>query len=539
MKSRRLLAALACSLWLAACAQLPSGKDTDDADADGDRKTQLWPDFIEQPGQLVAEAPPAAVAERSPYPDDLWARIRHGFVMEHVDNPRVTREVAYYSRHARYMDRVAERATPYLHHIVSELEARDMPTELALLPVVESAFQPFAYSHGRAAGIWQFIPGTGRHYGLRQSWWYDGRRDVIASTEAALTYLERLNNMFDGDWELALAAYNAGEGTVMRAIRRNAQQGKPTDYWNLPLPAETRQYVPRLLAIRALVEDPQTHGLELTSIPDEPYLGVVDVGSQIDLALAADLAELELDELYRLNPGYNRWATDPEGPHRLALPLDRIDSFQARLAEVPDEQRVRWQRHQVQRGETLSQIARRYRTTVAMLQQTNNLNGHIIRAGSHLLVPTSSQPADQYALSAEQRLQRQQNRQRSGQRVQHTVQRGDTFWALSRRYGVGVRELAQWNSMAPGDTLRPGQTLVIWSTSAGSTASAAPPQGQPIIQRITYTVRQGDSLYRIAQRFNVSVNDLRGWNNLREDRYLQPGQRLTLHVDVRAQSGNI
>ncbi len=542
MFTRRLPVALACSLWLTACAHLPSDIDEQTQSADAP-KHQLWPDFIEQPGQLVAEAPPAAIAEGSPYPDDLWARIRHGFEMEHVDNDRVARELAYYSRHGLYMDRVAERATPYLYHIVSELEKRGLPTELALLPVVESAFQPFAYSHGRAAGIWQFIPGTGRHYGLRQSWWYDGRRDVIASTEAALTYLERLNSMFDGDWELALAAYNAGEGTVMRAIRRNAQQGKPTDYWNLPLPAETRQYVPRLLAIRALVDDPHAHGLELTSIPDEPYLGVVDVGSQIDLALAADLAELELDELYRLNPGYNRWATDPEGPHRLALPLDRIDSFQARLADVPDGQRVRWQRHQVQPGETLGQIARRYRTTVAMLQETNDLNGHVIRAGSHLLVPTSSQPADQYALSADQRLQRQQNRQRNGERVQHTVRSGDTFWGLSRRYGVEVRQLAQWNGMAPGDTLRPGQNLVIWTQQAsgggGGTARNAPPRGEPIIQRVTYTVRSGDSLYTIARRFNVSVRDLRSWNNLREDRYLQPGQQLTLHVDVRAQSGNI
>ncbi len=489
---------------------------------------------MEPPQALTAEAPSAMAAQPSPYPDDLWARMRHRFDMQPVVNQRVAAELAYYSRHPRYMDRVAERATPYLYHIVSELEARDMPAELALLPIVESAYQPFAYSHGRAAGIWQFIPGTGRHFGLKQTWWYDGRRDVIASTEAALTYLESLHQLFDDDWELALAAYNAGQGTVMRAIRRNAQQGLPTDYWNLPLPRETRHYVPRLLALRTLIDDPQQFSIELTSIPNEPYLGVVDAGSQIDLALAAELAELDLDELYMLNPGFNRWATDPEGPHTLALPLDRIDTFQARLAEVPEHERVRFQRHQVRSGETLSQIARRYRTTVSALQETNNLNGHVIRAGSHLLVPTSSRPVEQYTLSADQRLQATQNRQRNGgQRVQHTVQRGDTFWGLSRRYGVEVRQLAQWNSMAPGDTLRPGQQLVVWVAGNGAAQQAQ----APVMQRVNYTVRQGDSLYRIGQRFRVSVNDLRRWNNLPEGRHLQPGQRLTLHVDVRAQSG--
>ncbi|MCH8505409.1 MAG: LysM peptidoglycan-binding domain-containing protein [Ectothiorhodospiraceae bacterium] len=532
-----LLIAVSCA-GLSACAQLPLGSDTDERDEQtGKTKpAALWPEHLEAPRALTAEAPPAVAVEPSPYPDDLWARMRHGFGMEAMVNERVASELAYYSRHPRYMDRVAERATPYLYHIVSELEVRDMPAELALLPIVESAYQPFAYSHGRAAGIWQFIPGTGRHFGLKQTWWYDGRRDIIASTEAALTYLERLHNMFDGDWELALASYNAGEGTVMRAIRRNAQAGKPTDYWNLPLPRETRNYVPRLLALRALIEDPQQFNIELASIPDEPYLGVVDAGSQIDLALAAELADLELDEFYLLNPGFNRWATDPEGPHTLALPLDRIETFEARLAEVPADERVRFQRHQVQSGETLSQIARRYGTTVSALQETNNLNGHVIRAGSHLLVPTSSRPAEQYALSADQRLQQTQNRQRNGQRIQHTVQRGDTFWGLSRRYGVEVRQLAQWNSMAPGDTLRPGQELVLWVAASGATQPAS---GSQMMQRVNYTVRQGDSLYRIAQRFRVSVNDLRRWNNLPEGRHLQPGQRLTLHVDVRAQSGSI
>ncbi|MEX0870298.1 MAG: LysM peptidoglycan-binding domain-containing protein [Aquisalimonadaceae bacterium] len=500
----------------------------------------LWPDHLADPARLAAAAPPDLPAT-SPYPSDLWQRIRSGFVMNGIDHERVAAELRYYSRHPEFMNRVADRAAPYLHYIVEEVERRGMPMEVALLPVVESAYQPFAYSHGRAAGIWQFIPGTGKHYGLQQTWWYDGRRDVIASTDAALNYLDRLQKMFDGDWQLAFAAYNAGEGTVSRAIRRNRQLGRPTDYWSLSLPLETRQYVPRLLAVRALVEDPQVFDIELTSIADEPYLRVVDVGSHIDLALAAELADMAIEDIYRLNPGYNRWATDPDGPHRLALPLDNAERFILALAEVPENERVRWQRHRIASGESLGQIARRYGTTVAVLQEANGIRSHVIRAGDHLIVPASSKPSQHYALSADQRLARNQSRERQGKRINHTVQRGDTFWGMSRRYGVQVRELAAWNNMAPGDPLRPGQTLAIWkqSSGAGGNITAALTQGDPIIQRIRYTVRQGDSLYVIARRFRVSVTELRNWNNLVEGGYLQPGQRLVLHVDVRAQSGNI
>lgn len=541
MHSNRLILILLSGFWLTACASTGADRaDRQEATRDSDAQpAALWPPHLQNPALLAAE-PPANLPAASPYPTDLWQRIRSGFGMEGTDHERVQAELNYYKRHPAFMNRVADRAAPYLHYIVEEAARRDMPMEVALLPVVESAYQPFAYSHGRAAGIWQFIPGTGRYYGLQQTWWYDGRRDVIASTDAALNYLERLHTLFDGDWQLAFAAYNAGEGTVMRAIRRNKQQGRPTDYWNLPLSRETRQYVPRLLAIRTLVEDPKAFEIDLTSIPDEPYLGVVDVGSQIDLALAAELAGMNIDDLYRLNPGYSRWATDPEGPHRLALPLGKVEAFELALADLPESDRVRWHRHRIASGENLGQIARQYGTTVAMLQEANGIRGHVIRSGDHLIVPASSQPADHYALSADQRLAQHQNRQRKGGRVNHTVQRGDTFWELSRKYGVQVRELAAWNSMAPRDTLRPGQQLVIWKQASGSTAAVSGPnRGSPVMQSIRYTVRQGDSLYRIAQRFHVSVSDLRNWNNLAEEGYLQPGQRLKLQVDVRAQNGSI
>jgi membrane-bound lytic murein transglycosylase D len=408
--------------------------------------------------------------------------------------------------------------------------------------VVESAYRPFAYSSGRAAGLWQFIPSTGLHYGLKQTWWYDGRRDIVASTHAALDYLERLHGLFS-DWELALAAYNAGEGTVGRAIRANRSRGLPTDYWNLPLSRETQAYVPRLLAIRALVADPARYNLDLRSIPDEPYLTVVEVGTQIDLALAAELADISVDDLYQLNPGFNRWATDPDGPHLLVVPIASASRFESALSELPPQRRVKWHRYQIARGDSLISIANRHHTTVEVLRQVNELQGNTIRAGQHLIVPMASKSAEHYTQSASQRLAQVQSRQRPGQKRMHTVKQGDTLWGIARSYGVSTDQLTAWNGLSARDTLQPGQSLAIWtsSPSAGPRPASNPqlakapafrtnPAAQ--IQKVRYTVRAGDSLYAIAQRFNVTIDDLRRWNDLSAKRYLQPGQLLIMHVDV-------
>ena len=296
----------------------------------------------------------------------------------------------WFGSHQAYLDRVAERAQPYLHYIVDQVQQRGMPSEIALLPVVESAFQPYAYSSGRAAGIWQFIPGTGRRYGLKLNWWYDGRRDIEASTQAALDYLQYLHDTFDGDWLLALAAYNSGEGTVQKAIRTNQRRHKPTDYWSLHLPRETEQYVPRLLALRQIVADPEQQGINLKTIANEPYLTAVKIDSQLDLATAAKMAEMDLDELHRLNPGFNRWATAPGGPHRLLVPLDKAAIFAINVAELPPEDRVHWVRHRVRNGETLSEVAVHYHTTVKVLTDLNKIRGHLIHNGQHLIIPMTS-----------------------------------------------------------------------------------------------------------------------------------------------------
>ena len=532
----RLLWSLVIALFIAGCATAPSQTPSSAA---GDRTrsdtlTGADPSAVEQ-----KTAPSKAQAESTAPITNLWERIRLGYAIPGHDNERVSRQLQAYAEMGEYWERVSERAEPYLFHIVEELHARDMPMELALLPIVESAYRPFAYSHGRAAGIWQFIPATGRHYGLDQNWWYDGRRDVIAATDAALTYLAHLNELFDGDWLLALAAYNGGQGTVMRAQKRNARAGLPTDYWSLDLPRETMGYVPRLLAISEIIMQAEDYGIDLYPIANAPVVDVVELEHQVDLALAAELAGIDMETLYRLNPGYNRWATAPGGPHRLLLPIDRIAAFNEGLAQTPPQSWMRWERHRIASGETLGEIAARYHITVADLQAANDINGHIIRAGDHLLVPVASRPAGNYTLSAGQRLAATRSTPQDGRsRLDYTVRAGDSFWAIAQRHDVGVRELARWNGMAPGDTLAVGRQLTIWTENAGSgnASGLAAIRSDNRLQSVTYTVRQGDSLYRIANRFKVQVADLQRWNGISEGAYLQPGQRLRLQVDVTAQS---
>ena len=499
--------------------------------------------------QLPAEAVTAekpALAEThatppTPEDHDLWQRIREGYGIPPQSHKLIDQERNWYVKHPSYLDRTTRRAHPYLHLIVEALEARDMPLEIALLPIVESAFQPFAYSHGRAAGIWQFIPGTARHYGLKQNWWYDGRRDIEASTRAALDYLQYLHKTFKGDWLLALAAYNSGSGTVKSAISYNRKRNRGTDFWSLRLPKETRSYVPKLLALADIVATPERYQVKLETIPDRPYLARVDIGSQIDLALAAELADLSIDDIYRYNPGFNRWATDPDGPHHLLLPMEIADSFRQALSQVAPERRITWVRHRIREGETLGHIAKRYDTTVGVLRKVNGIDGHMIRAGKNLLIPVAARDLDAYKLSLAQRIKATQNSNRKGTRIVHHVKRGDTLWDLSRKYHVSIRQLAKWNAMAPGDYLRPGQKLVIWKTSSNSgnvmTAGMAPNLAGTI-RRIRYVVRKGDSLSRISQKFNVSVSDLRAWNGLPKGKYLQPGQKLTLYVNIAAQTGS-
>lgn len=474
----------------------------------------------------------------------IWPRIRAGFQLPpDIEHPSLQNEINWFTRYPNYMQRVMQRAEPFLYYILAEAEKRKLPTELVLLPVVESAFQPFAYSHGRAAGIWQFIPATGRAYGLKQNWWYDGRRDIYASTQAALNYLEKLNKQFDGDWLLALAAYNSGQGTVRRAIKRNKKLNQPANFWHLKLPKETRDYVPRLLALTEIITNPEKYGINLHCIADAPGFKQVELSGQIDLALAAELAEIDLKTLYNFNPGFNRWATDPNGPHTLLLPIHAAEIFEENYALLPADKHLRWSRHKIKSGETLSHIALKYNTSVKHLKKVNNIRGNNIRQGKHLLIPVASKDKSSYTLSSAQRLKTTQNKKRgSGNtRLNHTVKSGESFWKIARKHQVNMHKLAKWNDMAIKDPLKKGQKLVVWrsakQTANAATISTIKYNPNSTIKPIHYTVRSGDSLSRIAHKYSVNVADLLRWNTIR-GKYIQPGQRLKLYIDVTEQSGS-
>lgn len=507
------------------------------------------PVYTEDGQQLEEPAEPLALPlPETEYgaPSNIWQRIRAGFVLPDKSHPQVVPHVRWFASHPAYIERTVQRARPFLYHIIQETERRGMPSEIALLPIVESAFQPFAYSHGRASGIWQFIPGTAKRYGLRMNWWYDGRRDMVASTHAALNYLQDLHRMFDGDWLLALAAYNTGEGNVARAIARNKKAGKPTNFWSLRLPAETRGYVPRLLAISKLIADPEAHGVVLHAVPDEHYLTPIHTDGQIDLTLVSELSGLTVEEIYHLNGGFNRWATDPTGPHTLLLPLDKAADFCINLASVELSKRVRWTRHQVKSGETLTHLARRYRTTAEAIREVNNLRNSRLRVGQSLQIPTvPGAVLPTQVASAGKRADVQAQLQSAGvKKATHIVKSGESLWTISRRYGIAVTDLAQWNNLRTRATLRVGQRLTVIRDEPRVVVAqkphgdaGVPPPAAP--QKLHYIVRKGDSLYRIAHRFGVTVASLMSWNAelLAGKAGIRPGQRLTLWVDATALSG--
>ena len=481
-----------------------------------DAQTESSPPLVSGIGGTVA----------APSAGDLFERMRAGFVLEDVDHAAVEREVRWFASHPAYLDRTFKRGERYLYHIVNEIEARKMPLELALLPVVESAFNPVAYSRARASGLWQFIPGTGRRYDLKQNWYYDGRRDVVAATTAALDYLEFLSEEFEGDWLLAVAAYNCGEANIARAVKRNRKAGKPTDFFSLKLPRETRAYVPKLLAMRRIVNDPATHGLEFAPIPDEPYFAPIDVGGQIDLHVAAELAELAPEELLALNPAFNHWVTDPDGPHQLLVPVDRQTRFAEAVAALPPDKRVRVVYHHVRKGDTLGGIADKYGVSIAAIKTSNKIRGTLIRPGQDLLITAA--PTGMGAATSTTLIAAREPRNTSDK---HIVRRGDTLWSIARSHGVTMESIASSNGLSSDDTLAVGQVLQI----RGTTTLAATDGGAVETRSTTYVVRRGDTLSRIANKFRVRLSDLLGWNDLSSRSVIKPGQRLVMYVaDTRA-----
>lgn len=340
--------------------------------------------------ELEDDPPPIPTVDLVTPPEDLWQRVRNGFSMPDLDSPLVASQQAWYLNHPQYLQRVFERAQRYLYYIVSELEKRGMPTELALLPIIESAYNPQARSPARALGIWQFIPSTGKNYNLKQNAWIDERRDIVASTQAALDYLQYIYEMH-GDWQLVLASYNWGEGAVARAIDKNLAKGLPTDYSSLKMPTETRNYVPRLQAIKNIVANPQLFGIALEPIPNQPYFSVVERDGDMDVAIAARLAGIPITEFLALNPAYNRPVIPDSANNPLILPADKVETFMENLQdhEAQDKPLSTWHTYRLGAKETLASVAKRHGLTLTRLKQLNGLGRRAkVSPGMTLLVPS-------------------------------------------------------------------------------------------------------------------------------------------------------
>lgn len=444
---------------------------------------------------------------------NIWDVLRKQFVLNHeVTQPEVQHQLRWLVSHPNYLQKLTQ-SEPYLYHILTEIKKRKMPGEIALIPMIESSYDPFAYSGAGAAGLWQLMPGTGTDLGLKQDWWFDGRRSIGPSTDAALNYLNYLHNFFNGDWILAFAAYDSGEGTMARIIKNSHQTGK-IHFWTLPVPNETKAYIPRLLALAEIIQNPHRYHIELPDIPHAPYFEEVNIGSQIDLNHAAKLAGISYRDLIKLNPGYNRWATAPYRPYKLLIPTAHVENFNRNLANLPEEERVSWTRHQVSAGENLNFIAHKYHTTSNLIKELNQLKSDAVKKGQYVLIPSTKNtviatnvkhlngptttPSAHF--SAPQKY-----------KVIHIVQKNESLKQIEKKYAVSAQQLKQWNKLK--SNVQPGQQLVIWRQAR---------------QIGTYTVRSGDTLSTIAKTAHTPLQTILRLNPGLKRHVLHPGQKILL-----------
>jgi len=410
-----------------------------------------------------------AELEALPMPaPDLWDRIVDGYAIPDVDDEAlVAHWEQYYASRPDYVARMVERSRRYLYHIVTAVQSRGMPLDLALLPMVESAFNPNALSTSRASGIWQFVPSTGKTYGLQQNFWFDSRRDIVAATDSALDYLDSLYTRF-GDWQLALAAYNWGEGNVQRAVDRNRQKGLPVDFASLTnVPAETRNYLPKLQAVKNIIRDPGKYGLVIDDIPDAPYFAVVKTTRRMDVKRAAELAEMPLDEFEMLNPQHNRPVIAGADEYTILLPIDKAEVFAAKL-ELTNQPLVSWQAYRLRANETLPQVAARYGMSTETLRAVNGIGARArVPVGHALLVP-AERPTAASALSLSQTVF---TTVPQGRTTYYQVRRGDTLSMVAARHHVSTADLRAWNNLVH-NKLVVGQHLRINSEAPAATRAA-------------------------------------------------------------------
>jgi membrane-bound lytic murein transglycosylase D len=520
-------------------------------------------------------------------PEELFQRIRQGFSMPNINNALVLHHQQWYLNHPESLRRMVERSSRYLHHIVEEIEKRGMPMELALLPMVESAYNPTAYSRSHAAGLWQFVPATGKQYKLEQNWWVDERRDIVASTAAALEYLQYIYDLH-GDWHLALASYNWGEGAVGRAINKNRANGLSTDYLSLTMPEETRHYVPKLQALKNVFSNPNVLAtLNIRDVPNRPYFATVTKAANIDVTLAARLAEMPVKEFVALNPAHNRPVIRSETP--MVIPAHKVETFISNLEahEESEKPLSAWQAYTLRPGEKLEEVAPRFGMTVANLKAVNGISGRIrISPGLTLLVAgqESADPADVAGLPEPQLVAEQPRLPQvlepapaavaTTRTHTHTVQKGETLLKVAQRYGMSLAELKQSNKLRAnqvntGTKLAVAAAEPISKVPAGkSRADVAEiesrqdkaarggrqnlaraevsatdkvanktrgsseqtrPGSRKQMKMAQYTIRRGDTLVSIAKQFRVEKDDILRWNRIQSND-LKPGQRLTIQL---------
>ncbi len=471
--------------------------------------------------------------------DNIWELLSSEFTLPHYEeNPQVQEQIRWFLNNRDFLNRSAARAAPYLYYISQQVRKRHLPAEIVLLPMIESAYNPFVYSSVGAGGIWQMMPDTATGYGVKQNWWYDGRRDVIASTKAALDYLVYLGGFFDGNWLLAIAAYNTGEGNVLAAIRKNVRDGRNTDFWSLPVAQQTKDYVPRLLALACIITNANKYNIEFPSVSNAPYLAQVDIGGQIDLKHAAYLAGLSLKELKQLNPGYNHTTTDPGGPFKLVLPIQNVKQFTENLMwSSPTNERVRWSQYKVKPGDTLLAIAKKYKTTSTIIQRMNSLSSNAVKPGSHIIVPERKAEIYRDIVASEKvyaRFSPKRKKQPAAPELVikngkyelkpgdtlYMVRRGDNLDKIASKFHISTKTLMMANNLKSLRSLSVGTQLIIPTHRKKEEYQLSP--GDTI-----YMVRNGDSMDRIANKFNTTVPAIRV-ANLLPNNSIRPGDRLII-----------
>ena len=477
---------------------------------------QLGPLAELQPLTISEDIGGNAVAPAQPS-EDLWVRIRKGFAMAPADSRRTEQFIAFFASKPEYIARMTERSQKYLYYIVQAIDERNMPMELALLPFIESAFNPEASSRAKAAGMWQFMPATGRHFDLKQNVFRDERRDVLESTEAALDYLQSLYDMF-GDWHLALAAYNWGQGNVKKAIRRNKARNKDTEYTDLRMPRETRSYVPQLMAFKAIVLDPQRYGIDLPAVPDHPFFDVVEITRDIDVKLAAELANISEAEFKSLNPSLQRPVILAAGLPRILLPWENAALFEANL-EAHQGQLATWTAWRVPKTASTRQLAKMLGMPESELRAVNDIpKQRRVTAGSVLLVKrTKSLDKDASAKLADT-AQISLRREVRYKRTTLQFKAGETVAQVAKRYRISAKSLAKLNKLSVNTRLSSSNRLIAWLPVKSNSQSS----GKSI------RVRRGDTLSGIAKRYGVSLRALMRTNNLDSRSIIRIGQRLRL-----------